>query len=56
MKNSLKDLYTPHRIIHFFAARNRIGEEKKKYEVEARNRFKSEIESTKMLNGGTMIE
>jgi hypothetical protein len=50
LKNSLKDLYTPHRIIHFFAARNQTGEEKKKYEVEARNRIKSEIESTKMRN------
>jgi hypothetical protein len=50
LKNSLKDLYTPHRIIHFFAARNQIGEENKKYEVEARNRIKSEIESTKMRN------
>ena len=50
MKNSLKDLYTPHRIIHFFAARNQTSEEKKKYELEARNRIKSEIESTKMRN------
>jgi hypothetical protein len=50
LKNSLKDLYTPHRIIHFFAERNQTGEEKEKYEVEARNRIKSEIESTKMRN------
>ena len=37
-------------MIHFFAARNQTGEEKKKYEVEARNRIKSKIESTKMRN------
>jgi hypothetical protein len=48
--NNLEDLYTPHRIIHFFAARNQTGEEKKKYNVTARNRIKSEIESTKMRN------
>jgi hypothetical protein len=50
LENNLKDLYTPHRIIHFFAARNQTGEEKRKYDVEARNRIKSEIESTKMRN------
>jgi hypothetical protein len=50
LENSLEALYTPYRIIHFFAARNQTGEEKKKYNVEARNRIKSEIESTKMRN------
>jgi hypothetical protein len=48
LENSLEDLYTLRRIIQVFAARNQAGEEKKKYDVEARNKIKSEIESTKM--------
>jgi hypothetical protein len=38
-------------MIHYFAARNQTGEKKKKYNVAARNKIKSEIESTKMRNG-----
>jgi hypothetical protein len=37
-------------MIHYFAARNQTGEKKKKYNVAARNKIKSEIESTKMRN------
>jgi hypothetical protein len=37
-------------MIHNFAARNQTGEKKKKYNVTARNKIKSEIESTKMRN------
>jgi hypothetical protein len=50
LENSLENLYTPRRIIHFFAARNQTGEEMKKHNVATRNRIKSEIESTKMHN------